>query len=282
MEQSSAYNAINWNFGSRWSDNAPAGMSEQQPPGDGSMGAYGMVQYTVLTMQVNSFLCPSDSNPGSSGRAIFPNGSSKIFAASNYPVNVGLNRRINGGTPGANWQINGPTYIATNWDGALKPSVGINTFVDGTSNTVIFSEWIKGPATGLPSRNSLAIVYNLTQNSDAFNTDYQFKLACDQLPILTASQNFSWKGEWWTFGPTTIYSHTQTPNRTSCAYADMEWEWKTRGDITLVSASSNHPGGVNTLFMDGSVRFVKSSVSYQSWYGIATPNGGEVVSADAL
>jgi prepilin-type processing-associated H-X9-DG protein len=79
-----------------------------------------------------------------------------------------------------------------------------------------------------------------------------------------------------------IYSHTQTPNRTSCAYSDMDWEWRYRGDITMVAASSNHPGGVNTLFMDGSVRFVKSSVSYQAWYAIATPNGGEVVSADAF
>ena len=34
--------------------------------------------------------------------------------------------------------------------------------------------------------------------------------------------------------------------------------------------------------MDGSVRFVKSTVNYQSWYAIATPNGGEVVSSDSL
>ena len=49
----------------------------------------------------------------------------------------------------------------------------------------------------------------------------------------------------------------------------------------MASASSNHPGGVNVLFMDGSVRFVKSSVSYQAWYAIATPNYGEVVSSDS-
>ena len=48
----------------------------------------------------------------------------------------------------------------------------------------------------------------------------------------------------------------------------------------MAAASSNHPGGVNVLFMDGSVHFVKSSVSYQAWYGIATPNNGEVVGSD--
>ena len=47
----------------------------------------------------------------------------------------------------------------------------------------------------------------------------------------------------------------------------------------MIAASSNHPGGVNVLFMDGSVRFVKNSVNYQTWYAIATLNSGEVVSS---
>jgi hypothetical protein len=34
--------------------------------------------------------------------------------------------------------------------------------------------------------------------------------------------------------------------------------------------------------MDGSVRFIKSTVNIQAYYAIATPNGGEIVSADAL
>jgi hypothetical protein len=34
--------------------------------------------------------------------------------------------------------------------------------------------------------------------------------------------------------------------------------------------------------MDGSVKFIKNSVSFQPWYAIATVAGGEVVSADAF
>jgi prepilin-type processing-associated H-X9-DG protein len=48
-----------------------------------------------------------------------------------------------------------------------------------------------------------------------------------------------------------------------------------------LSASSYHPGGVNALFADGSVRFAKNSVSPSTWRGLGTIGGGEVISADA-
>jgi prepilin-type N-terminal cleavage/methylation domain-containing protein/prepilin-type processing-associated H-X9-DG protein len=48
-----------------------------------------------------------------------------------------------------------------------------------------------------------------------------------------------------------------------------------------LSASSFHSGGVNALFADGSVRFVKNSVDPVTWHALGTIAGGEVVSADA-
>jgi prepilin-type N-terminal cleavage/methylation domain-containing protein/prepilin-type processing-associated H-X9-DG protein len=48
-----------------------------------------------------------------------------------------------------------------------------------------------------------------------------------------------------------------------------------------LSASSRHPGGVNALFADGSVRFVKNTVSPVTWRALGSVNGGEVVSADS-
>jgi prepilin-type processing-associated H-X9-DG protein len=161
----------------------------------------------------------------------------------------------------------------------LKQIVGIRDFIDGTSNTAIFSEWIKGPAVGPPgAKNGLGVDYKLGANSNAFPTDLQFAQLCNTVAITGPNQNWTWKGEWWGYGGTMIYSHTQMPNRTSCDYGDVGQD--SRGTITMASASSNHPGGVNVLFGDGSVRFVKSSVGPQAWYAIATNNGGEVVSAD--
>ncbi len=42
-----------------------------------------------------------------------------------------------------------------------------------------------------------------------------------------------------------------------------------------------HPGGVNALFGDGSVRFLKESLNIVVQRTLITPRGGEVISADA-
>ena len=50
----------------------------------------------------------------------------------------------------------------------------------------------------------------------------------------------------------------------------------------MIAASSRHPGGVNVLFLDGSVRFLKSSINYQTWHAIGTHAGCEVCSVEIL
>jgi prepilin-type N-terminal cleavage/methylation domain-containing protein/prepilin-type processing-associated H-X9-DG protein len=278
MEQAALYNAINWSFGARGSDGDVV-YTDLNPP-DGAIGGRDSIpQMTVLVTTISSFLCPSDGNPGSSG-TFAVGGVNRLVGASNYPCNIGLNRRITGGVPDGSWKMNGPNYVASNWDNTVSATTNMATFSDGTSSTAIFSEWIKGQAVATgSSRNGLLEVYNLGQNSNFFRTDYLFAELCNTVPITSANQQYQWKGEWWGYGGTQIYSHTQKPNRTSCVYHDINQDG--RGTITMVAASSNHPGGVNVLFMDGSVRFVKSSVAYQTWYAIATPSYGEVVSSES-
>jgi prepilin-type processing-associated H-X9-DG protein len=285
LEQQVAYNAINWSFGARWSDNDTV-YSDTNPPDVNAAGGNDSIpQMTVLTMQIQTFLCPSDSNMGASGMFQL-GGVQRLVGSCNYPANVGMNRRINGGCDSCSWKMNGPNYIATNWDGAMMPTKGLQDFTDGTSNTVIFSEWIKGPGLTGPgaTKNSLGVVYYVLNggsraNSNTWLTDIQFAQACNSSPVTGVNQAWTWKGEWWAFGGTMIYSHTNTPNRTACEYQDQNTDW--RATITLVNASSNHPGGVNALFLDGSVHFIKSTIGFQPWYALATPNGNETLSSDA-
>ena len=46
-------------------------------------------------------------------------------------------------------------------------------------------------------------------------------------------------------------------------------------------ATSMHPGGVNALFADGSVKFIKDTINRQTWWSLGTRARGEIVSADA-
>jgi len=278
LEQQVIYNAMNTDLAARWGDGTAQPVNGPGVTDNAAGGSNSIPNATVICTQLNAFLCPSDVLPGGSGTFNFTNGGgSRLVASSNYPYNCGLNRRISNGN---SWVPNGPSYCATNWDQAVNRPVRLTTFTDGTSNTVIMSEWVKASATS-PGKDGLGEIYNLPSGgnqTNSFPSDYQFLQACKQTVVSTANQNWHWKGEWWTYGGTQVYSHTVTPNRTACAYADQAQDG--RGTITLANASSLHPGGVTCLMGDGSVRFIKSTVSYTAWYGISTPNNGEVVSAD--
>ena len=292
IEQQTAYNAWNHCYGARWGGPSYPYGNTQYTAGafsiNASTGAYGAPQYTVLATVIQSLLCPSDPNTGGTGQVVV-GGNNKILGACNYPSNSGMNRHIhndNGNAGNGDWVMNGPGYILSTWDQAMTfRQVSINSFTDGTSTTAIFSEWVKGQTTsanGSYGKNGLGEVYYLPGklSSAAFPFDLQFAQSCAQTQANNNNQAWHWKGEYWAFGGTMIYSHTNLPNRYACQYSDQNNDW--RATITMVNASSMHPGGVNVLFMDGSVRFVKSSVGYQAWYAIATPADGETFSSDQL
>jgi prepilin-type N-terminal cleavage/methylation domain-containing protein/prepilin-type processing-associated H-X9-DG protein len=271
LEQTPAYNSWNHAYGARWNSGSPV--------------YYDQVQKTVLTMQISSFLCPSDPNrtTDTSGETIA--GVTKYVQGCSYPVNIGLNRRINAappGSPAGNWKQNGPAYVMSQWDGACNRPIGIDSFTDGTSNTAIFSEWVRGPGSK-PGKNGLGMVYASGLNMASFPTDYQFAQAVAAIAPTSLNQQWGWKGEWWAFGGSMAYSHTNLPNRYAFEYSDGNGDGNdNRAMSTLINPSSNHPGGINVVFMDGSVRFIKSTIGYQPWIAIATPDNGEVFSSDSL
>ncbi len=50
--------------------------------------------------------------------------------------------------------------------------------------------------------------------------------------------------------------------------------------FAAITSRSYHPGGVNTLFGDGSVKFIKSAIDGMVWRALGTVGGGEVVSSE--
>ena len=71
-----------------------------------------------------------------------------------------------------------------------------------------------------------------------------------------------------------------TPNGISCVAANS-WGGAPGGFNDAITATSNHPGGVNVVMADGSVKFIKDSITPAIWWAIGTRNQGEVISSDA-
>jgi prepilin-type N-terminal cleavage/methylation domain-containing protein/prepilin-type processing-associated H-X9-DG protein len=293
LEQAPDYNSINFMYGVRgiW----VVGGSWDDPQNDDNWsGDYGRSNKTANTTYVSAFLCPSDPNNGGNN-TVLVNGQTKLVCTTDYYWNVGLSRFFNGGI------VNGPSYSPGAVDYNVVPSgqfaapkvIKIASFTDGTSNTAVMSESVQsnsGQQIDGPGMVYAGPPWNFTGSPGLGPLDWQAAQACqnESGKALQNAQDYWWKGEFALSGGHNIYSHTQTPNRRSCYWtqvnsypgvsSDQDFAGATQ---TMVAASSYHPGGVNVLFMDGSVHFIKSSVNYIAWYAMATPAGGEVMSSDS-
>jgi prepilin-type N-terminal cleavage/methylation domain-containing protein/prepilin-type processing-associated H-X9-DG protein len=266
FEQTTAFNAANYDMDPEWSNGTSYNLSGWDPS-----------NLTIRAITVASFLCPSDNKPGNMNNNLWTPGASR---QSNYPNNIGNNRRFNG------WVPDGPAYFP-GWDTMIRTPVTIATVTDGTNATAIFSEWIKGDGTSpSASKDGLGMVYsgggvNSGNNLGLQNGEYLNSIRCQQFSLI---RFFSWKGERWIAqdnGRGGFYSHSQLPNRRSCTYDDTGGISRDTFE-TMLAAGSNHPGGVNVLFLDGSVRFVRNSVNYVTWHALGSKDGGEVIDGQSF
>jgi prepilin-type N-terminal cleavage/methylation domain-containing protein/prepilin-type processing-associated H-X9-DG protein len=254
--------------------------------------------FTVTVTTVATYLCPSDGTIVGRAYTQVPTGASGYFGNCNYGNNIGTSLSFNGG------MIDGPAYVMaqTATGGVTYGSnnggvVTMASITDGTSNTAMHSEWQKGKNTvgdGLWQVYQVAAsLTNTTPAIPAGAVGWQTILpplsaTCQMLTSATSPTLFNTKGYSWSDGGCGIggcYSHINPPNRKACVYANENQAYSANviwSIGTMIGASSYHPGGVNVGFLDGSVKFVKDSVSMATWGAIATKAGAEVLSADSL
>ncbi len=294
IEQQPLYNAINFN----------APMLEMTPPLSGANTTVGLITISTL-------LCPSESlqrSPGFSF-ASTSSGYSGQFAVSNYAGNYGGPPMIKScsGTIVPNKVVNNLVFNLIAKAGETPPPTGgpvrSQSIIDGTGTTALLSEHLlansnfQSPSTigvtpggTIGKRTLFQVPYNVVLDQGSTTNAQAFVTACKGLPG-TAQATFdgSFGAQWLLSADfataNNAYTHFMTPNTISCTGTPDTSTYisnTTWGGIgAAITATSNHPGGVNVVFADGSVKFVKDSVNPQTWWAIGTRASKEIVSGDA-
>jgi prepilin-type N-terminal cleavage/methylation domain-containing protein/prepilin-type processing-associated H-X9-DG protein len=281
MEQQVVFNTANFSLDAEWSNGGAD---------PNNAGCWQGANFTTKAIRIGSYLCPSDIRKGNRNNAVYTWGAWDASQQANYDENAGGNRYLNGFIPNgiSYWAGSTPDSGRNYFETFTRPTVGFAQVPDGLSLTAFFSEIVKGDGTApQSSADSLGMVYTAPIASasnpvpgNLVQSEFQNATLCNT----SLTKAFSWRGERYVTqdpGRGGGYWHTQLPNRKSCYYSDFAGV-DNHTFQAMLAAGSSHPGGVNVLFGDGSVRFVKSSIAYNIWYGVGTRNGNEIISADAL
>jgi prepilin-type N-terminal cleavage/methylation domain-containing protein len=264
LDQAPVYNAFNLAWGCEDDPVAPAYQ----------------VQWTAQTAQVATFLCPSDPNAGRPNH----NGTTNT---NSYYGSIGTTTNLTESAADA------PSLAAWPTTGlfAFQRSYGARDCSDGLSHTVAFAEGVVG-ASGLAAHQkniglsgvvipASALLYDASSDPVATRAGVS---RCDAAwDAGEVSKIDGWRGANYARGciGLSLFNTVVTPNA-------QQDQWTHCRDAMLpylavyCNADSIHPGGVNTLVADGSVRFVKDAVNQRTWWALGTRAGGEIVNDDGL
>lgn len=150
-------------------------------------------------------------------------------------------------------------------------------FTDGKSTTAAFAEKLGGDrnhGSFSPWRDMLGM---LTQSGSVVNADDALKMC--SMPAPADPPHFSFGGYTWALSGyhTTWYNHVLTPNSRIPDCVNSTSDAMSMGAFT---ARSLHPGGVQVLFADGSVRFVSSAIDLPVWRAAGSVAGNEAITIE--
>ena len=243
IEQGTLYNSINFS----WKSSEPPNM-------------------TASNTSLSVVLCPSDPNidAGSNG------GNSAVMC---YGATMG---------DWFVWYKGGP---------ASRVAFGVNdvrrysNFTDGLSNTMVFSECQVDHYQFRSCDNSSFNPYTSPSPAEVPGIIATLAPTCNLSRSGNKSHTTWANGNLFDSGMTTA-----VPPNTKVivpGFGPYSWDFDTTDEsdggpiYAALTADSYHPGGVNMLLADGSVRFVKDSINGVTWRALSTIAGGEVISSDS-
>jgi prepilin-type N-terminal cleavage/methylation domain-containing protein/prepilin-type processing-associated H-X9-DG protein len=243
---------------------------------------YNSVSNNTATMtKVASYICPSDTPASPDPAGDFP-----VVQAS-YAASEGLQEQLiwnwaNSTPPDATGQYVNSCNQGPG-DGVFGPDYAqkISSLTDGTSNTFFFGEMSR-----------------FINEPPGSNFQFNFAAGWWAGPPWTGAAY--WPNDTRITGLATAVAKPNSPPDTtgvllttcilgspnvfppdlaknSSAPGSPCWPCTNWGQIAFRSL---HPGGLNMAMADGSVRFIKSSISLQTYRALATRAGGEVISSD--
>jgi len=185
-----------------------------------------------------------------------------------------------------------------NRSGNGPSTVSVASMTDGTSNTILMSEILQGASDDIRGNAWIASIGGTATVMSRFtpngNTDYLSRMAgTPQCPWCAAalaavatvvgagSNQYDNLVGFYGNGPGTSPASglpgsvcdNQPGKNLGCWVASHESK-------TYVASRSRHPGGVNSLYSDGSVHFSKNTINPWIWVNLGSIAAGEVISAD--
>jgi prepilin-type N-terminal cleavage/methylation domain-containing protein/prepilin-type processing-associated H-X9-DG protein len=241
LEQQSLYNSFNFLLGT-------------EGPGFSGFNT----NTTVTTTKVGIMQCPSDRQNQFQYATNYMGGalSKPLLSKGNYAASWGNTIWSQQATvvAGVNW-----AYLNTAFGHGDNGPVTFAQVADGLSSTVFMAEILQG------AQNDVrGLLWSSVPGGDSFNTRF---------PPNSFKDIYR--------GPATGDLLSQAVLCVSEPGMQLNCSAIGSDAAVYVGSKSRHPGGINSLFGDGSVRFIKSSITAGLWKGLNTINSNEVISADA-
>jgi prepilin-type processing-associated H-X9-DG protein len=268
LELTPAYNSLNFNWGCE----------------DSTTVLCYLINVTGTNAQINAFVCPSDPAAGQPDHNSTTNTNS-YYASVGTTTYWGL---LGNTAPYPNLNVTSINFPSTGMF-TWQTSYGIQSCRDGTSNTIAFSEACVGNQSEQPLQKRIGLQgvqipftsMLLDASSAPAVTLSVIQLCTQAYQSGSAGYVDLQRGENWAHGSMAMnmFNTVVPPNAFNDAWTHCGYSASSRA--VLSNADSYHPGGVNTLMSDGSVRFIKDSINQTSWWALGTRANSEVVSSDS-